>query len=146
MLQELNFYLLLLFHYSFYCLLSYRFLRQSKIDMVSKYFIKNWGLRFADNEELVIMYASKIEKWGIGTLFLNNTVFGISLLSIFYIIFKEYRNYGILGILIISIISFLLQILIGEVFKGYGIQRSTFIFMLVGLILLIKYTDIFLLL
>ena len=137
MIKEINFYLFILFQYSFYCFASYKFVRQNIIDETSRKFINKYGLRWEDNEELVISYGSKIEKWGIGTIFYNEGIFRISIFLSLFLFYKEFVYYGFLGILLIIIACLFLQFIIGQIFKGYGIQYSTFISLTGGLFLLI---------
>jgi hypothetical protein len=141
MLTSLNFYIYFFFIYFFYCLVSYKFLSQNQIDRITQFFINKYGYKWKTDDKLVELYAEKVSKWSVGSIFLNNHVFKFSILLFFLTLYQVYDVFGLKNLLYTVILIFVLQFIIGQTFKGKGIQFSSFISLFISLIILVIYSN-----
>jgi|688.fasta_scaffold518786_1 hypothetical protein len=135
MFISLTFYIIAFFIYVFYCIMTYKFLAKSQIDNIYKDAITKFGLNFTKNHENVKNVSNAISKWSIGNIFTNEVLFIFAFYcGIFLLIFSVYL-FGFLAALIIIIWVFIVQTVIGLLFKGKGIQLSAFFLLFISIIL-----------
>jgi hypothetical protein len=115
--------------------MTYKFLAKSQIDNIYKDAVAKFGLNFTNNHENVKNVSNAISKWSIGNIFTNEGLFIFAFYcGIFLLIFSVYL-FGFLAALIIIIWVFIVQTVIGLLFKGKGIQLSAFFLLCISIIL-----------
>lgn len=138
MLTYPYFYILSLLSYSIYNILSYKFLAEKQTEIILKEGQELRNKFLLDDEDLYTLYINRLNNWRVGFLFHNERVFKFAIIGIPYILFMIYDKLGVIYIPIILVITFTLQVLVGLLFKGRGIQISTFLSFLMIILLYLK--------
>ena len=131
------FYILSLLSYSIYNLLTYKFLSQKKSEIILEEATRLHGKEWKDNEKLSILYYKKTAEWRVGSIFLNKNIFLYASCSIPFVSYFIYDKLGILYIPVMLLIANILQVIIGQSLKGRGIQISTFLSLIISILLIL---------
>ena len=135
MLTSYTLYIIAFLLYFLYCIITYKFLRKSQIDIIYKDAVTKFGLNWSNNDKNVMDVADSLSKWPIGNLFLNEGLFKFAFSGGLLLLITSVYLFGFLSAFIIIVWVFITQTFIGLLFKGKGIQFSAFLLLLISLIL-----------